>query len=129
HYHLAVETPRGNLVAGIHWLQSTFGNRFNRFRGEHGRAFQGRYKAILVEPGKHLGRLVDYIHLNPVRAGIVPLASIGHFRWSSYRWLNKVATERPEYLDFSHWLDEGGFSDSPEGWRGYQAHLAALVLY
>ncbi len=43
HYHLAVETPQGNLVAGVHWLQSTFGNRFNRFRGEHGRAFQGRY--------------------------------------------------------------------------------------
>ena len=39
HYHLALETPRGNLVSGVHWLQSTFGNRFNRYRGERGRAF------------------------------------------------------------------------------------------
>ena len=46
HYHLALETPRGNLVSGVHWLQSTFGNRFNRYRGERGRAFQGRYQAI-----------------------------------------------------------------------------------
>ena len=26
HYHLAVETPKGNLVAGMQWLQSTFAN-------------------------------------------------------------------------------------------------------
>ena len=48
HYHLAIETPNGNLVEGVHWLQSTYGNRFNRFRNEHGRAFQGRYKAIFT---------------------------------------------------------------------------------
>ena len=30
HYHLAVETPEGNLVAGMHWLQATFANRFNQ---------------------------------------------------------------------------------------------------
>ncbi len=71
HDHLAVETPQGNLVGGVHWLQRMFVNRFNRYRGERGRAFQGRYQAILVEPGVHLARLVDYIHLNPVRARIV----------------------------------------------------------
>ncbi len=46
HYHLAVETPAGNLVAGMHWLQATFANRFNRLRGERGHLFQGRYKAL-----------------------------------------------------------------------------------
>jgi REP element-mobilizing transposase RayT len=34
HYHLALETPQGNLVAGLQWLQATFANRFNRLRGE-----------------------------------------------------------------------------------------------
>src|SRR5690606_14884663 len=34
HYHLLVETPNGNLVAGMRWLQSTFANRFNRLRKE-----------------------------------------------------------------------------------------------
>lgn len=51
HYHLALTTPKGNLVEGVHWLQSTFGNRFHRFIGERGHVFQGRYKVILVEPG------------------------------------------------------------------------------
>jgi putative transposase len=27
HYHFAVETPQGNLVAGMQWLQATFGSR------------------------------------------------------------------------------------------------------
>ena len=49
HYHLAVETPQGNLIAGMQWLQSTFANRFNAFRGEHGHLFQGRYKCLIVE--------------------------------------------------------------------------------
>ncbi len=51
HYHLALETPEGNLVAGMQWLQSTFANRFNRLRDERGHLFQGRYKALLVEEG------------------------------------------------------------------------------
>src|SRR5438105_8111243 len=46
HYHLALETPLGNLVAGMQWLQATFANRFNRFRKEHGHLFQGRYKGL-----------------------------------------------------------------------------------
>ena len=41
HYHLAVETPQANLVEGMHWLQSTFATRFNRFRAERGHLFQG----------------------------------------------------------------------------------------
>ncbi len=44
HYHLALETPRGNLVEGMKWLQATFANRFNRFRSENGHVFQGRYQ-------------------------------------------------------------------------------------
>ena len=68
------------MVAGVHWLQSTLGNRFNRYRGEWGRAFQGRYQAIMVEPGVHLARLVDSIHLNAVRARIVELEQLAQFR-------------------------------------------------
>ncbi len=44
HFHLSVETPQPNLVEGMHWLQCTFATRFNRYRGERGHLFQGRYK-------------------------------------------------------------------------------------
>jgi putative transposase len=128
HYHLALATPRGNLVSGVHWLQSTFGNRFNRYRGERGRAFQGRYQAILVEPGVHLARLVDYVHLNPVRARIVALEQLAQFRWSSYRAYVRGAAERPAWLECGEWLRaHGELGDTPAGWRSYGEHLAWLM--
>jgi putative transposase len=104
HYHLAVATPRGNLVEGMHWLQSTFATRFNRLRQERGHLFQSRYQAILVQPGPHLARVVNYIHLNPVSAGIVPVAQLAHFRWSSYRRF--LQGGRPSVLTgWRNWAD------------------------
>ncbi len=126
HYHLAVETPRANLVEGMHWLQSTFAVRFNRFRAESGHLFQSRYQAILVEPGPRLAHVVNYIHLNPVRAGIVTLEQLKQFRWSSLRRF--LQGERPPALVCAEWLRElGGLTDTPEGWRSYQSYLAWLA--
>ncbi len=65
HFHLAVETPQGNLGAGMQWLQTTYAARFNRYRSEQGHLFGGRYKAIVVERGEALGRVCHYIDLNP----------------------------------------------------------------
>ena len=128
HYHLAIETPNGNLVEGVHWLQSTYGNRFNRFRNEHGRAFQGRYKAILVEPGVRLFNVACYIHLNPVRAGLVDVERLEDFRWSSLKTFLKSKPEaRPKALGRCAWLSQlSQTGDSPEGWRQYAQHLVAL---
>ena len=44
HYHLCLETPEANLVEGMRWLQSTFANRFNRFR--KGRTRKGSVHAF-----------------------------------------------------------------------------------
>jgi putative transposase len=93
HFHLALETPQPNLVEGMHWLQSTFATRFNRFRSENGHLFQGRYRALLVEDEPTLCRVIDYIHLNPVRAGIVPALEVAGFAASS---LSKFLQKRAE---------------------------------
>ena len=45
HFHLVVETPRGNLVAGMKWLLGTYTGRFNRRHKLFGHLFSGRYKA------------------------------------------------------------------------------------
>jgi len=124
HFHLAVETPAGNLVSGMQWLQSTFANRFNRLRGERGHLFQGRYKALLVEDGDPLGQVCHYIHLNPVRAGIVPVTELGNYRYSSYWYLTRPP-ERPKGLDFTAALvGAGGLADEAAGWRSYRDYLA-----
>lgn len=123
HYHLAVETPEGNLVAGMQWLQATFANRFNRLRGERGHLFQGRYKSLLVEEGAALGQLCHYLHLNPVRAGIVPMERLKEYRASSYwhLWQKK----RPASLRLATALAEaGGLADTPAGRQSYASYLA-----
>ena len=123
HYHLAIETPQGNLSAGMHWLQATFANRFNRLRGEHGHLFQGRYKSLLVEPGEALGQVCHYIHLNPVRAGIVSVSELKQYRYSSYWHL--WSRPRPGCLQLETALAEaGGLADTPKGHKAYADYLA-----
>lgn len=125
HYHLAVETPRANLVEGMHWLQSTFATRFNRLRQARGHLFQGRYQALLVEDAAALARVVDYIHLNPVRAGLAKPGKLVEFRWSSLpRFLQRG---RPAVLACADWLRHHGWTDSPAGLRAYAAYLTALA--
>jgi len=127
HFHLALETPNGNLVEGMHWLQGTFGNRFNRYWEESGHVFQGRYKAILVEPGVHWLGVVDYIHLNPARAGLVSGERLWRYPWSS---LPKYPNQRrrPDYLECDGWLkDSLGLKDNASGWRRYQDRLRSAL--
>jgi len=125
HYHLAVETVAPNLVEGMHWLQSTFATRFNRYRQERGHLFQGRYQSLLVEPGQTLARVVDYIHLNPVRAAIVPPDQVGDFRWGSLR--RYLRGERPDCLQAAAWLESAGLGDTPDEWKVYVRRLVALA--
>jgi REP element-mobilizing transposase RayT len=124
HFHLAVRTPRANLSQGMHWLTTTFATRFNRLRDARGHLFQGRFHAILIEPGTPLARVVNYIHLNPVRAKIVPVAQLDRYRWSSF-WRFGRRTW-PDCLQRTAWMHTLGWTDDASGWRAYRASLAAL---
>ncbi|MCB1105943.1 MAG: transposase [Cephaloticoccus sp.] len=125
-YLLAVGTPRGNLVAGMHWLQSTFAARFNRRQGEQGHLFQSRYAARLVEPGRTLANVAAYVHLAPVRAGLVPFAQLAAFRWNSLRRF--LRGDRPPCLSGADWLAEiRDYRDTSQGWRDYLNYLECLA--
>jgi putative transposase len=124
HYHLALETSEPNLVEGMHWMQSTWATRFNRFRRENGHLFQGRYKAILLEDEYALGRVANYLHLNPVRAGIVSAAAAKTYRWSSLFAMSRGIGLQ---VECSSWLDAlGGWNDDAEGRAAYVEYLAAV---
>lgn len=126
HFHLAVETPEPNLSEGMRWLQGTWAVRFNRFRGEAGRPFQGRYKALHVEGGHALAQVSHYIHLNPVRANVVPVDRLLEFRWSSLTLF--AGKTRPAELEPATVLAEsGGLPDTAAGWRRYLAYLGVLA--
>ena len=82
HYHLLIETPDGNLSAGMRQLNGIYTQAFNRKHSKDGHLFKGRFNAVLVEKESHLLELCRYIVLNPVRASMVKVP--GEYEWSSY---------------------------------------------
>jgi len=82
HYHLFLKTPLANLTDGMHYLNSSYANWFRTKYKIAGAVFQGRYRSVLVEEDNYALMLSAYIHLNPVRAGMVK--RIEEYRWSSF---------------------------------------------
>jgi len=108
HYHLVLETPLGNLVKVMHGVNSSYTGYFNRKYVRAGHLFQGRYKAIVVQKDAYLLELSRYVHLNPVRAGIVKDPE--EYTWSSYLgYIRK--SKRVEWVEYA-WIlshfDQGG---------------------
>lgn len=125
HYHWLVETPQANLVAGMRWFQSCFTIRYNRRHRKSGHLFQGRYKAVLVEPGVgYFALLSDYIHLNPARAGLIRRkANLLDYRWSSLPWYVVRPQRRPAWLEVERVLGELGYEDLALDRRAYAERL------
>jgi REP element-mobilizing transposase RayT len=71
HYHLAVRTGPVPLWRTVGTVQARFGRDYNRRHASKGPLWQSRYNARLVEDQHYLDRLIAYIHLNPVSAGLV----------------------------------------------------------
>jgi len=125
HYHLALSTPRGNLVEGMTWLQNTYTRRFNVRNRQWGRLFGDRYKSILVErdaEGPYLPTLLDYIHLNPARARIVSATreeSLLDYQWSSLSQVYaKPPSKRPKWMAWDDGFSLMEAKDTAAGRRG-----------
>ena len=101
HFHLVVETPRANLVAGMKWFLGTYTSRFNRRHKLSGHLFSGRYKSLVVDGSGdgYLRTVCDYVHLNPVRARLLrPQEPLQEYRWSSYPEYLKTPRKRAAWL-------------------------------
>ncbi|MFA6433355.1 MAG: transposase [Elusimicrobiales bacterium] len=83
HVHLYLVTPKANLGEAMFWLNNTYSHYFNHRHGKSGHLFEGRYKYKLIQWDRYSMALARYIHLNPVRAGIVK--SPEDYEWSSHR--------------------------------------------
>ena len=83
HFHLALRTGPVPLSRSMRSIQGRFSQAFNILRSRSGPVWQSRYQARLVDGEDHLRRLITYVHLNPVRAGLVE--DPGGHRWSGHR--------------------------------------------
>ncbi len=126
-----LETPEANLVAGMTWFQSTYTKRYNARHCASGHLFGGRYKAVLVEAdGEGYCRAVlDYIHLNPVRAGLVRFGESGSPDLLGYRWTSLGAyagrpSKRQAFLAAGRGVAACDLKDGPRGRVEFVARLA-----
>ncbi|MBU2498382.1 MAG: transposase, partial [Proteobacteria bacterium] len=83
HYHMVINTPRGNISRCMRHVDGVYTQRFNRSHGFDGPLFRGRFKSILVHVDSYLLQLVRYIHRNPVRAGVA--GDLEQYPWSSHK--------------------------------------------
>ncbi len=130
HYHLLLETPHANLVDGMRWLQGTYTKRFNIRHKVWGHLFQGRYKALLVDPsGDYFQTVCSYIHLNPARANCFDLHSgrLSDYAWSSFpQYLN--LSKRLDWLFVDRTLGNYGLKDDVSGRRNFELMMQKRVV-
>lgn len=128
HYHLLLETPQANLTAGMGWFQNAYTRRINTRHKLWGHLFGGRYKAIVVEPGNAYWAILDYIHLNPVRAGLVSGGEgIESYAWSSLPLYLKEPWQRPDFLETTVGFQVSGCEDDAEGRKEFLFGLERSV--
>ena len=85
HVHLLIRTASRPLSDLMRKILSGYAISFNRRHKRHGYLFQNRYKSILCQEEEYLLELVRYIHLNPLRAGIVKdLDELDRYPWSGH---------------------------------------------
>jgi len=96
HVHLLLQMEKeARLSSLMHWVQLGYARYYNDRYGHVGHIFQSRYHSILIDKENYFLTVDRYIHLNPVRAGMVPKPE--DFTWSSYR--SRLGLKADEFLD------------------------------
>jgi REP element-mobilizing transposase RayT len=125
HAHLLVRTGKRPLARAMRSLLTGYAGAFNRRHQRHGHLFQNRYKSVVVEAEAYGLELVRYLHLNPLRAGVVPdLAALRRYRYSGHAAL--VGRRPAPWQDTREvWGRFGG--DTRSARQRYQEFVAAGV--
>ena len=85
HAHLLLQTGQRPLARSMRSLLTGYAGAFNRRHRRVGHLFQNRYKSIVVEAEPYLLELVRYLHLNPVRAKVLPdLRTLDRYPWTGH---------------------------------------------
>ena len=150
HAHILLKSGEQGLSTFMRRLLSGYAQYFNRRHQRVGHLFQNRYKSIICEEDAYFGKLVAYIHLNPLRAGLVSsFEELAVYPWSGhasmmhkvrYKWLdcdyvlsffgNRAGDARQAYLEYleeekgvdrEKELSGGGLLRSHGGWSKVQS--------
>lgn len=150
HFHLLLRTGPVPISTTMRRLLTGYAVWYNRTHRRHGHLFQNRFKSILCQEDAYLTELVRYIHLNPIRAGIVgSIGELGRYPYSGHSVLigkikknwqetagvlgffgDKAGSARCAYKEYVEKgigqgrrddLSGGGLIRSAGGWEGVKA--------
>jgi REP element-mobilizing transposase RayT len=101
HFHLLLSTGTAPISALMRRLLTGYAVTFNLRHRRHGHLFQNRYKSILCQEDAYLLELVRYIHLNPLRAGLVEdYAELCRYRYSGHSGILGKGTAEWQDADY-----------------------------
>ena len=121
HAHLLVRTGTRPLARSMRSLLTGYAGAFNRRHQRVGHLFQNRYKSVVVEEDPYLVELVRYLHLNPLRAQVVPdLRRLDRYPWTGHSALLGTV---PRPWQATHAV-LGHFGLRRRAWHAYRAFVA-----
>jgi REP element-mobilizing transposase RayT len=125
HVHLLLKTGLSPIATVMRRLLTGHAVRFNLRHKRHGHLFENRYKSFLCEEEPYLFELVRYIHLNPVRAGVVKdLKELNKYRYCGHSVI--MGRTEQEWQDIDYVLNLFGRKYGPAR-RAYAAFVAKGV--
>jgi REP element-mobilizing transposase RayT len=99
HLHMLVQVGTDPLAHLIRRIASGYARAYQANQDTTGHLFENRYHAVLVDSDAYLLELIRYIHLNPVRAKLVPKVQL--YRWSSHHAYRGLNVDRWVTTDFA----------------------------
>ena len=119
HYHIVLDTPRGNLSAMMRQLNGEYSQDCNRRYERTGHTFEARFHSIVVQRERYLRRVARYVVLNPVKGGLC--ADAADWPWTTYRATAGLEPCHPWlYIDWIDWaFKTDSRSEAQERYRKY----------
>ena len=120
HVHLLLRTGATPISIFMSRLLTGYAGWFNRKYKRHGQLFQNRYKSILCQEDPYLKELVRYIHLNPLRAGLVKdLKGLDDFPWCGHGVVMGTSEQSWQNIDYVYRLFAGRQKEARKKYREF----------
>ena len=101
HAHILLKSGQSGLSDFMRKLLTGYSIFYNKRHQRHGHLFQNRYKSIVCEEDAYFRRLIAYIHLNPLRAGLVgSLDELDRYPWCGHATLLRQTKHEWQKIDY-----------------------------
>jgi len=109
HAHILLRSGAAGLPKFMRRLLTGYAVSYNYRHSRHGHLFQNRYKSIICEEDIYFKELIRYIHLNPLRAGLVKsMTKLDWYRWCGHAViLGRIKNEWQDREYVLRWFGKG----------------------